>query len=153
MPVLFDKQKPLLSAEVQEHIVQAIRAAEAQTTGELRVFVEPHCAYVEALERAREVFKELAMEKTERRNAVLIYVAIRDRQFAIFGDEAIYSKAGGPQFWEGAATILQQQLRAGHLAAGLRACIEALGAALAQHFPYDPSIRKNELPDEIVFGK
>jgi len=33
------------------------------------------------------------------------------------------------------------------------ACINELGRALAEHFPYDPAIHRNELPDEIVFGK
>ena len=151
--MLFDKEKPLLTTAVQEQVVNAIRNAERSTTGELRVFAEAHCAYVDALDRAKEVFKELAMDKTQCRNAVLVYIAIKDRQFAIFGDEQIYIKAGGPSFWEAAARILQQMLKEGKTGEGLCACIDALGAALATHFPYDPSITKNELPDEIVFGK
>ena len=151
--MLFGKPKPLLSQDVQDQVVRAIRASEARTTGELRVFIEPHCSYVDAMDRAKEVFAQLAMEKTERRNAVLVYMAMTDKQFAIFGDEEIYNKAGGAEFWKGAAIILQQHLKAGQISDGLCACIEALGAALASHFPYDPAIEKNELPDEIVFGK
>ena len=151
--MFFRKPKPLLPQDVQDSVVSAIRNAEARTTGELRVFMEPHCTYMDAMDRAREVFTALAMEKTERRNAVLVYVAMKDQQFAIFGDQEIYTKAGGPHFWEAAAAILQQHLRADKVGEGLAACIEALGIALNAHFPYDPSVEKNELPDEIVFGK
>lgn len=151
--MLFSKPKPLLSKEIQDQVLEAIRAAETRTTGEIRVFAEQHCAYMDPLDRAKEVFRELAMEKTERRNAILIYIALKDHQFAIFGDEQIYVKAGGPEFWQAAAIMLQQYLREGKTGMGLAACIGALGTALATHFPYDPAIPKNELPDEIVFGK
>ena len=131
----------------------AIRSAESGTTGELRVFIESRCSYVDAMDKARELFVKLGMANTERRNAVLVYMALDDHQFAIFGDEEIYNKAGGPAFWEGAAVELRVHLKNGEIADGLVACIEKLGKALATYFPYDPEIHRNELPDEIVFGK
>ena len=134
-------------------MVEAIRAAESSTTGEIRVFVEPRCAYMDAMDRAKELFANLDMEATERRNAVLLYLAVKDRQFAIFGDREIFARAGGPAFWGEAAANLQRDLRAGALEDGLCRCIETLGRALAHHCPYDPAVTKNELPDEIVFGK
>ncbi len=151
--MLFRKPKPLLTAEEQELVVREIRIAEARTTGELRVFVESHCTYMDAMDRAKELFKVLGMEKTECRNAVIVYLALKDKQYAIFGDEQIYTKAGGPQFWQNAGTVLLGHFRAGRIAEGLAACINALGEALEAHFPPDPSVDKNELPDEIVFGK
>jgi uncharacterized membrane protein len=151
--MLFSKSAPLLSTAIQDQVVAAIRIAEARTTGELRVFVEKHCAYMDPLDRAKEVFSELGMEKTERRNAVLVYIALKDHQFAIFGDREIYEKAGGPVFWETAARVLRQYLREDKIGDGIAACIDSLGTALATHFPYDPAVQKNELPDEIVFGK
>jgi uncharacterized membrane protein len=134
-------------------MVEHIRAAESRTTGEIRVYVEPRCAYMDAMDRARELFVQLGMEATERRNAVLLYLAVKDRQFAIFGDEQIYALAGGPAFWREAAAGLQHDLRAGDFSGGLCRCIETLGNSLAHHFPYDPTVTRNELPDEIVFGK
>lgn len=150
---MLGKPKPLLPAELQEQVVRAIRASEARTSGEVRVFIESHCSYMDAMDRAKAIFMQLEMGKTELRNAVLVYLAIKDQQFALFGDEHIYTKAGGPHFWEGAGAILKQHLRAGQISDGLCACIEALGAALATHFPPVSGIDKNELPDEIVFGK
>jgi uncharacterized membrane protein len=151
--MLLRKPKALLSTDIQDEVVRAIRAAEARTTGELRVFVESHCTYVDAMDRAKELFKELAMEKTGHRNAVLVYLALADKQFAIFGDEQIYIKAGGPVFWKAAGELLLMHFKAGRISEGLCGCIEALGAALEIHFPPDPTVDKNELPDEIVFGK
>ncbi|MCD6062807.1 MAG: hypothetical protein K0R82_718 [Flavipsychrobacter sp.] len=150
---LFRKNKPLLSAEDQEKVVACIQAAEGGTTGELRVFLESRCAYVDAMDRAIELFAGLHMHETERRNAVLVYMAIDDHQFAIMGDKEIYEQAGGPLFWKTAAEEFKNYLKEGRLAEGLCVCINELGKALAQHFPYDPSIPHNELPDEIVFGK
>ncbi len=147
------KKKQLLDNDDQDRIVAAIRSAESGTTGELRVYMETRCAYLDAMDRAKEVFIELGMVNTERRNAVLVYLALHDHQFAIMGDEEIYNRAGGPAFWKTAAEHLKDHLKQGKLADGLVACIGELGSALAQHFPYDPSIHRNELPDEIVFGK
>lgn len=150
---LFDKTKLPLSKEEQANVVAAIQEAEKKTTGELRVYIEAHCTYVDAMDRAKEVFAELAMANTERRNAVLVYMAYADHQFAIMGDEQIYIKAGGPEFWKNAARIFREHLVKGEMADGFVACINELGKALATHFPYDPAVHRNELPDEIVFGK
>lgn len=150
---LFDKKKLPLTDEEQDKVVARIQEAEKNTTGELRVFMESKCGYVDAMDRARELFDNLEMAKTERRNAVLIYLAYADHQFAILGDKEIYEQAGGPSFWQHAAQKFQDLLREGKMAEGLCVCVDELGSALAKHFPYDPAITKNELPDEIVFGK
>jgi uncharacterized membrane protein len=149
----FFSKKPLLDAATQQQVVERIKAAELKTTAEVRVFVEAHCAYVDPLDRAKEIFVQLAMDKTERRNAVIIYIAIEDKQFALFGDTAIYELAGGPAFWETAAQHLVAFLKLGKIGEGIGACIDELSNAMAHHFPYDPNVTKNELPDEIVFGK
>jgi uncharacterized membrane protein len=146
-------RKPLIPAEEQEQIVERIKAAELKTTGEIRVYVEAHCEYMDPMDRAKEIFLKLGMDKTEKRNAVIIYVAIKDRQFSLFGDKAIYELAGGPKFWGSAAQHLVAYLKEGKTGAGIGACIDELSNAMAAHFPYDPNITKNELPDEIVFGK
>lgn len=150
---LFEKNKPPLSKEEQERVVAAIQQAEKNTTGELRVFMEAHCSYVDAMDRAKEVFEELGMTNTVRRNAVLIYMAYTDHQFAILGDKEIYEQAGGAEFWKHAAHVFQEHLRRGEMASGFVSCVNELGGALAKHFPYDPEVTKNELPDDIVFGK
>lgn len=154
MPQSFSllRKKSLLDPASREQVVACIRTAEARTTGEIRVYMESGCAYVDAMHRAVELFTKLGMHHTEHRNAVLVYMALADRQFAIYGDAAIY-EAGGTALWEHAAATLQSHIRSGNVTEGLCACITGIGDALAQHFPPDASINKNELPDEIVFGK
>jgi uncharacterized membrane protein len=150
---LFPPKKQFLDKDAQQRVVDCIKAAEIKTSGEIRVFMEPSCIYVDPLERAKEIFANLKMEQTEERNAVIIYVAFKDRQFALFGDVAIYEKAGGAAFWQKAAGMLSAQMRNGAYTEGLCNCVNELGNALAAHFPPNPNINKNELPDEIVFGK
>jgi len=149
----FGKKKPMLDEDSQHRVVAAISEAESKTTGEVRVFIEHKCSYMDAMHRAQEIFAKLGMTKTNGRNAVIVYLALTDRQFAIFGDEEIYHRAGGAQFWEQAAGQMRSHLKNGQITEGIVTCINELGKALAHHFPYDPAIKKNELPDEIVFGK
>ena len=149
----FSKKRPILDEESQQRVVACIKEAEGKTTGEVRVFVEHKCSYMNAMDRAVELFEKLGMYKTQMRNATIVYVAVNDKQYALFGDSAIYEKAGGPLFWESAAARLKDYLRKGEVTEGLCACVTELGHALATHFPFDPNITKNELPDEIVFGK
>jgi len=150
---IFPQKKQFLDKEAQLKVVDCIKAAEARTSGEVRVFMEPHCSYMDPLDRAREIFANLKMYKTDERNAVIIYVAYQDRQFALFGDLAIYEKAGGPAFWQKAAAVLSGHMRTGEYTEGLCNCINELGNALAANFPPRPGVNRNELPDEIVFGK
>jgi uncharacterized membrane protein len=147
------RKKHMLDKDAQHRIVACIKEAESKTSGEIRVFMEHNCQYMDAMHRAEEIFANLAMHNTTAHNAVLIYIALSDRQFALFGDTAIYEKAGGAEFWKKAAEKLTGHLRRNQVAEGVCNCIHELGTALATHFPYDPSIKKNELPDEIVFGK
>lgn len=150
---LFPKKQQFLDKESQLRVVNCIKEAEAKTSGEIRVFMEPHCTYVDPLDRAKEIFASLKMEQTVERNATIIYIAFADRQFALFGDTAIYEKAGGPAFWHKSAQIFAGHMKNHEYTDGLCGCINELGSALAAHFPPNPTINKNELPDEIVFGK
>jgi len=146
-------KRPMLDKDSQMKVSAAIHEAEAATSGEIRVYMEHKCPAGDAMARAREIFAKLQMEETQARNAVLIYVAMTDKKFALFGDTAIYEKAGGAAFWQKAADQLTGHLKRNEAGAGICNCIRQLGVALAEHFPADPAIKKNELPDEIVFGK
>ena len=155
IPSMFSlfKKKPIIDKAAQQKVEASIHEAESKTSGEIRVFMEHKCAHTDPMDRAREVFDKLEMYKTEARNAVLVYVAFDDRKFALLGDKVIYEKAGGPEFWENAAAKLTGHLKKNEITEGLCNCIEQLGIVLAKEFPADPNIKKNELPDEIVFGK
>jgi uncharacterized membrane protein len=133
-------------------IVNAIRAAEKNTSGEVRVYMESRCRFVDPIDRAKEVFFGLKMEKTDDHNGVLIYVALKDRQLAIYGDEGIHSRAG-KDFWQNAVKIMLQHFNKENHVTGICETLETIGKTLEREFPYQPNDDKNELPDEIVFGK
>ena len=133
-------------------ILNAIRSAELQTSGEIRVFVESKCRFVHPLDRARELFSELKMYATAERNGILVYVAINDRQLAIFGDQGIHEKVGDA-FWNKAVADIIQHFNSNNYASGIAEMVLKSGEALQAHFPYDAKTDKNELPDDIVFGR
>lgn len=148
----WQKEKEYFSQEEKERMLQAIRQAETRTSGEVRLFIESRCKYVDPLDRAKELFFELQMDKTIDRNASLIYLAMEDRQVAVYGDEGIHQKVG-QKYWEEEITKMLLNFREQHIVDGICQCIADIGDALHQHFPYDRETDKNELPDDIVFGK
>jgi uncharacterized membrane protein len=148
----WQKTKQFFTPEENERIAAAIRKAEQQTSGEVRVFVEGRCRYVDAIDRAVEIFQNLKMQETKDRNAVLIYVAIKDRQLAIFGDEGIHLKCGNV-FWSTEVLKMIKEFNRENYAEGITRCVLEVGEALKTNFPYDKDTDKNELPDEIVFGR
>ncbi len=145
------KKKEFFSQEEKEKIIAAIRHAEECTSGEVRVFVESRCRFIEPLDRAMEIFSELKMKNTKYQNAVLVYVAIKDRQLAIYGDSGIIAKTGD-QYWKDEVNKMISEFNQQHYADGIAHCVEDIGQALQTYFPYDIETDKNELPDEIIFG-
>lgn len=147
----FSKKKKFFTEEEKKRIVEAVQYAEMRTSGEIRVFIESRCKYVDAIERAAEIFFALKMEKTDYRNAVLLYVAMKDRQLAVFADEGVHKKLG-QEYWNNEIERLISDFNRQDYAAAIRQCVKDIGEALHTHFPFDNRIDKNELPDDIVFG-
>lgn len=146
------KKKEFFSKEENEKIVAAIRDAEKCTSGEVRVFVESKCKFIDPLDRAVEIFSELKMQNTQDHNAVLLYVALKDRQLAVYADSGIHEKVGD-QFWKEVVNKILSHFNKKNYAEGISQCIKEIGEALQENFPYNKDEDKNELPDEIIFGK
>jgi uncharacterized membrane protein len=106
---------------------------------------------VDPVDRAAEVFFGLKMEQTEDRNGVILYVAMKHHQLAIFGDEGIH-KIVGTEFWNAEVQKILREFNATHYVDGIIAIVNDIGEALVKHFPYEQE-DKNELPDNIVFGQ
>ncbi len=132
-------------------MVAAVQQAEKNTSGEVRIFVESKCEYMDAVDRARDIFFSLKMEKTQDRNAVLLYMAIDDRQLALFADEGIYQRLG-QEYWDLEAKKMIDSFTKNDYTGGVCVVVEEIGQALKKEFPYQRT-DKNELPDQIVFGK
>ena len=141
----------LLRKKDENLIVEAIRSAELATSGEVRVHIESRCEEDNPLDRAAWIFQELGMEKTALRNGVLVYVALKSRQFCIIGDAGINSVVPA-DFWDSAKDLMLKEFAQGHIAQGIASGINRVGVLLKEKFPYrDDDV--NELPDAISYGK
>ena len=138
----------ILSHEEDRRVVEAIQQAELNTSGEIKVHIENHCrGNVE--ERSLYIFKHLKLNETKLRNGVLIYLAIKDRQFAILGDEGI-NNVVGEGFWNDVKDVMLSCFKEGRFAVGLEQGILRCGEKLKSHFPYQ-SDDINEIPDDISY--
>jgi len=146
------KSSQFFSENEKKLIVNAIQEAEHNTSGEIRVFIENHCSFVNATDRAEQIFVQLKMYETAQHNAVLIYVALKDRQLAIYGDKGIHEKVG-TAFWNEEVKLILQYFNKNNYAEGIATIAKQIGDALKHHFPFNKQTDINELPNDIVFGK
>lgn len=146
------KSSSFFSAQDRKAISEAIAMAEKRTSGEVRVFIESKCRYINAADRAAELFLQLDMHKTAARNGVLFYLAIKDHQLAVWGDQGIYEKLG-TTYWQLQVEKIVSAFQAQDPTHGICASIQEIGFALHEHFPYEGSKDRNELSDELVFGR
>ena len=138
------------SQEQKEIITNAIKSAELNTSGEIRIHIESKCK-IDPLDRAAEVFSKLKMHKTELRNGVLFYVAIDDHKFAILGDGGINAKVPD-EFWDEINNIVVTLFRDGNYTEGLSQGVIMAGKQLKKFFPHQLD-DVNELSDDISFGR
>ena len=141
--------RSFFTKEEQQRIVAAIKEAELNTSGEIRVHIENHCKE-EALERAAEVFYDLKMDRTAARNGILFYLAVKDHKFAIIGDEDI-NREVEHDFWNDIKDEMTSNFKENKFAEGLIAGILKCGDKLKKYFPYQND-DVNELSDEISFS-
>ena len=141
--------RSFFTKEEQQKIVAAIREAELNTSGEIRVHIENHCKE-EALERAAELFYDLKMNHTAARNGILFYLAVKDHKFAIIGDEGI-NREVERDFWNDIKDEMIYNFKENKFAEGLIAGILKCGDKLKEYFPHQND-DVNELSDEISFS-
>ena len=136
--------------EDQAAIKDAIMQAEKNTSGEIRVHIEDSFKG-DVLDQAAFIFKMLKMHETEQRNGVLIYLAVKNRKFAIIGDAGINAVVPAG-FWDRVSEIMTKHFRDGRFTEGLVDGIKLTGEKLVEFFPFLKN-DTNELSDEISFGK
>ncbi len=143
------KVEAFLSKEEEAEVVEAIRLAEKNTSGEIRVHLEKETS-IAPIERAVVVFNELKMDNTQDRNGVIIYVAVKSKQFAIYGDKGINEKVAD-DFWNSTKDIMLANFKNGNNKQALVDGITSAGEQLKKHFPYQ-SDDTDELSNEISIG-
>lgn len=138
-----------LSNSDEAQIIEAIRKAEALTSGEIRVHIESQCEN-DPFDHAMEVFHELKMDNTKLQNGVLIYVAVDLKQFVIYGDKGI-NDVVPLGFWDSTRDAMLLHFKKGDFKQGLIKGIEEASTVLAEYFPWKPG-NQNELPNAISKG-
>ena len=138
----------LLSKEEEEKIINAIKQAEKETSGEIRVHI---CSHVkgDVTDAAKKIFEKLGMHATRLKNGVLIFVALNDRKFAVIGDTGI-DKAVPENFWNKTVAEMAEKFAAGKTADAICTGILTAGEQLKTYFPYT-SDDVNELSDEVSY--
>ena len=135
-----------LTPAEEQSVVKAIRTAEKDTSGEIRVHLENYEGS-DTMTRAREVFHLLKMDNTKQENGVILYVAVNLKKFVVYGDVGI-NKVVPKDFWNQTRDVIQQEFKQGNFAAGLEKGVLQIGKELKAHFPWD-DFDTNELTDDI----
>ncbi len=144
------KAYDIFTPDVQTHLRHIIGEAEKKTSGEIRLHIEDECG-LDPLERAEYIFGSLKMHETKDRNAVLVYISIVDRKFALYGDVGIHEKVG-PAYWNETLKLAIEELHNNHIAQGIGKAILSIGMQLSRYFPLEKN-DANELSNEITFGQ
>lgn len=139
----------ILSPKEEQQIVDAIKNAEKNTSGEIRVHIEKSNEKP-PFERAKEVFYLLNMQETKFQNGILIYIAYESRKVAIVGDKGIHQHTGD-NFWNVEIELLIHYFKEEKYADGISIVIEQMGKKLKEFFPYNLD-DKDELTNEISNG-
>lgn len=145
------RTKEFLSKLDHGRIVKAIQDAEAKSSGNIRVYLQRGEIGGEALPLAQKQFLKFKMDRTQHRNAVLIFVAPRAQKFAVVGDAGIHQKCGN-DFWSRVVEKMGTHFRQEHFTDALVDAIRDLGRVLSEQFPRQIGEKVNELPDDVVEG-
>lgn len=136
------------SRKEKKQILAAVREAEKNTSGEIRVHLEYH-AREPVYGHAQKVFNRIGMTKTTQRNGVLIFLATGNKKFAVLGDVGINERV--PEgFWNDVVRIMQEHFKQDKFAEGISEAVFRIGEKLKVFFPYQAD-DKNELSDGISY--
>jgi uncharacterized membrane protein len=131
-----------------DRIEAAIRVAEQRTSAELRVSISRFYFWGDVRRAAAAVFRRNHMDRTERRNGVLLFVAPRLHRFAVHADVGV-AQFVDDAFWNEIAARLSDDFRAGERTGGLERALATIADRLAGFFP-PPPVNPNELPNAVI---
>ena len=148
MPIMH--RRKLFQLIDRDEVRKAIVEAEKRTSGEIGVSVA-RFFWGRVRPKAENAFRRLGMANTRLRNGILFFIVPARKRFVVLGDEGIHAKVG-QEFWEGIAASMSSHFRKGEFQEGILAGIRTAATGLAAHFPYEPAVDVNELPDEVDMG-
>ena len=147
---MIGRTRRLLESIDKRRIEEAIRTAEQQTSGQIRVSIAP-LFWGDVRRQAEKAFERLGMTQTRARNGVLFFIVPSRRRFVVLGDVGIHQRVGD-EFWRAIAEAMSQSFRQADFTEGIVRGVLAVGEQLASYFPHEAGEQVNELPDEVDFG-
>jgi len=130
-------------------LVEAIKLAEDQSSGEIRVHIDS-TAEDNFAKKAFDIFRSLNMHLTKERNAVLLYINFEKHYLTIIGDEGIH-KYVKQSFWDTMHDEITAEFARENYYQGLKDAILKTGYELKKYFPFEGE-NINELPNDISFS-
>ena len=131
----------------KDRISQAISEAEMQTSGEIRVHIQPRVTGGDLRYVAERTFERLGMAKTALHNGVLLFIVSEEKKFVILGDKGIDEKVPAG-FWDDIAAKLTVRFQHGVFTDGIVDAIKEAGEHLKTFFPRATD-DVNELSNDI----
>lgn len=110
--------------------------------------IPPRVKHTRASRLAHAQFYAQGVQLTPHHSGVLLFVSLAERYVEIVADKGIHEKLGEAH-WQGIIDRFVDQVRRGRIVDGFVDAIAACGAAMAQHYPPDPS-DSNELSDGLI---
>jgi putative membrane protein len=107
-----------------------------------------HVKHAHASRLARAQFYEQGVQLTPHHSGVLFFVSLAERYVEIVADKGIHEKLGEAH-WQGIVQKFVGEVSRGRVVDGFVDAITACGAAMAEHYPPDPS-DTNELSDGLI---
>jgi len=139
----------ILNAAEEKLIVSKIAEIEKETSGEVHIHISSEKIKNSPMESALYHFKHLGLDLTKNRNGVILYIAVKEKKFAIYGDEGIHKfiKQDG---WNTISEDLHNAFQKGDFCIGIINAIQKIGDVLKTNFPQELGTdNPNELTDEI----
>jgi uncharacterized membrane protein len=134
-----DPQHFFTTPQISE-LAEAIAGIEQKTSGQMAIYIEFCCPMNEPLSRAIQLFFKLGLDAARNHNGTLIYLATRDKLFAILGDRELNEKVP-KNFWFQLKSAMEECFARNALMEGMLVAIHQVGERLCASFPLVPAVK------------
>jgi uncharacterized membrane protein len=139
-----------VSEKTLDAIARAVEEAESRTSGEIAVHMVHNLLPFESpRRRAYRAFLALGINRTRRRNGVLLFLVMKKKLFEIVADDRIDEKVGSTA-WNEIANRITETIEREGFESGVCRAVALLGEALERHYPREQG-DVDELPDRPGF--
>ncbi len=126
-------RRRFLTANERQQIAAALKEAGRHTRARIGLSIDEQ-ATVDPQVRAHTLFRQWDLPEAERPAAVLVYVSVRSRAYAVVGGDQVRRLVPGT-FWEAVNRDLHHHFGEGRYCDGIFKAIAQVAIQLERHFP------------------